>query len=47
MKERLLILHPYLAPYRLDLYNRLAQDYELFVFLYGSEAEKATLGFNL
>lgn len=47
MKERLLILHPYLAPYRLDLYNRLAQNYELFVFLYGSEAEKATLGFNL
>ena len=45
--KKLLILHPYLAPYRLDLYNRLCEDYDVLVFIYGGKKEKASLGFDL
>mgnify|MGYP002619051972 CR=1 FL=1 len=47
MKNRLLIFHPYLAPYRIDLYNSLAKLFELRVVLLGSKKELATLGFNI
>lgn len=46
-KSRILIFHPYLAPYRIDLYNKLSQDYDIFVLLTGSHKEILTLGFNL
>lgn len=45
--KRILIFHPYLATYRVDLYNKLAGDYEVEVLLTGSPAELKTLGFNL
>jgi hypothetical protein len=45
--KKILIFHPYLAPYRIDLYNRLAQFYDLKVILTGSKAEIKTLGFDL
>jgi glycosyltransferase involved in cell wall biosynthesis len=45
--KKLLIFHPYLAPYRIDLYNRLAKLFDVQVLLSGSEAEKNTLGFDV
>lgn len=45
--KKLLIFHPYLAPYRIDLYNSLSKITNLKVLLTGSDAEIATLGFNL
>ncbi|MFT4203281.1 MAG: glycosyltransferase [Chitinophagaceae bacterium] len=45
--KKILIFHPYLAPYRMDLYNRLAEKYNVFVLLTASDTEKATLGFDL
>ena len=45
--KKLLIFHPYLAPYRIDVYNELAMHFELKVLLIGSESERATLGFDL
>lgn len=45
--KKLLIFHPYLATYRMDLYNQLAQQYQVKVLLTGSEKELATLGFDL
>lgn len=45
--KRLLIFHPYLAPYRIDLYNKLNSVAKLKVMLLGSEAEIATLGYDL
>lgn len=45
--RKLLIFHPYLAPYRVDLYNHLASDFDLKVALFGSMKERNTLGFNL
>jgi glycosyltransferase involved in cell wall biosynthesis len=47
MNEKLLIFHPYLAPYRIDLYNRLNDDFNLNVLLYASKGEISTLGFDL
>lgn len=47
IKTRILIFHPYLAPYRIDLYNRLSEKYDIYVLLTGSEDEIKTLGFNL
>lgn len=47
MKKRLLIFHPYLATYRIDVYNRLSKDYELEVLLTGAQAELDALGFNV
>ena len=47
MKKKLLIFHPYLATYRIDLYNRLAEDYEVKVLLTGHPSEIAGLGFDL
>lgn len=46
-KIRILIFHPYLAPYRIDLYNRLSEKYDIYVLLTGSKDEIKTLGFNL
>ena len=46
-KKKLLIFHPYLATYRVDVYNRLNKDYELEVLLTGAQAELDALGFNL
>lgn len=46
-KKRLLIFHPYLATYRVDLYNKLNKDYDLEVLLTGAQAELDDLGFNL
>lgn len=45
--KRVLIMHPYLATYRVDVYNRFNQNYNLEVLLYGSKKEKSELGFNL
>lgn len=45
--KKILIFHPYLAPYRIDLYNRLSKIASLKVLLTGGDAEIATLGFNL
>lgn len=47
MKKKILIFHPYLAPYRIGVYNKLAEDFEIKVLLTGSLAEIATLGFDL
>ncbi len=47
MLKKLIIFHPYLAPYRIDLYNQLNKDYNLYVLLTGSQSEFKTLGFNL
>lgn len=46
-KQRLLIFHPYLAPYRVDLYNHFANEFNLRVSLFGSDKEIQTLGYNL
>lgn len=46
-KIRILILHPYLAPYRIDLYNILSEKYDIYVLLTGSKDEIRSLGFNL
>ena len=45
--KKLLIFHPYLAPYRIDLYNYLSKITNLKVLLTGSDTEIATLGFDL
>lgn len=46
-RNRILIFHPYLAPYRIDLYNKLSERYDIYVLLTGSKKEIKTLGFNL
>lgn len=46
-KKRILIFHPYLAPYRLDLYNKLSEEHDIYVLLTGSKDEIKTLGYNL
>lgn len=46
-KLRVLIFHPYLATYRVDLYNHLAEDFNLRVELLGSDHEIKGLGFDL
>lgn len=45
--KKLLVMHPYLAPYRIDVYNQFNRDCTLEVLLYGSRSEKKTLGFDL
>ena len=47
MKKKLLIFHPYLATYRIDLYNRLARDNEVRVVLTGHPNEISGLGFDV
>ena len=47
MRKKLLIFHPYLATYRIDLYNKLAEDFEVKVLLTGHPDEIAGLGFDL
>ncbi len=46
-KRNLLIFHPYLAPYRIDLYNKLHEDFNLSVLLTGNKNEINTLAFDL
>ena len=46
-KKRLLVFHPYLATYRIDVYNRFTQDYEVKVVLTGHPDEIVNLGFSL
>ncbi|MDM8326142.1 glycosyltransferase family 4 protein [Bacteroides gallinaceum] len=45
--KKLLIFHPYLATYRIDLYNRFTKDFEVKVILTGHPKEISGLGFNL
>jgi glycosyltransferase involved in cell wall biosynthesis len=45
--KRILIFHPYLAPYRIDLYNRLSEIYTIKVILTGRQKELDSLGFDL
>lgn len=45
--KKLLVFHPYLATYRIDIYNKLTQQYQVKVLLTGSEKELSTLGFDL
>ena len=40
-------MHPYLATYRIDVYNRFNRECSLEVLLYGSKNEKAGLGFDI
>lgn len=46
-KKKLLIFHPYLATYRIDVYNRFNKDYDIKVILTGHPKEISELGFNL
>lgn len=46
-RKKILVFHSYLAPYRIDLYNALARDFDVYVLLTAGDAEKKTLGFDL
>ena len=46
-KKKVLIFHPYLAPYRIDLYNSLSKIFDINVLLTGGDKELATLGYDL
>ena len=46
MKYKVTILHRYLAPYRIDLYNKLAKVYDLDVILAGSKKEINGLAYD-
>ena len=46
-KKKLLIFHPYLATYRIDLYNALSKVFDVNVLLTGGEKELADLGYDL
>ena len=43
---RLLIMYPGVPTYRLDLFNRLARDFDTEALLYGSAREKSLWGFS-
>ena len=45
--KKLLIFHPYLATYRIDLYNALSKALKTQVLLTGGKKELAELGFDL
>jgi glycosyltransferase involved in cell wall biosynthesis len=48
MKKKILIFHPFLAPYRIDLYNKLSETFELTALLTMSTAKmKKMVGFDL
>ena len=47
MKKKLLIFHPYLAPYRIDLYNKLSETFQTRALLTASNLVKKKIGFNL
>lgn len=47
MKKKILIFNPYLAPYRIDLFNKLMNSFCTRVALFGGDKELATLGYNL
>ena len=46
-KKKLLILYSFLAPYRIDTYTALADEFETSVLLTGSEKDRATLAYDL
>ncbi|WP_396168167.1 glycosyltransferase family 4 protein [Flavobacterium sp.] len=45
--KNILIFHPYLAPYRIDLFNSLAQSFHLFVVLTGGDKEINAQAFDI
>ena len=45
--KKILIFHPYLAPYRIDLYNELSKTLTVNVLLTGGDKELATLAYDL
>jgi glycosyltransferase involved in cell wall biosynthesis len=47
MKKKLLIFHPFLATYRLDLYNFLSNHFDLMVYLWYDRVKQSNLAFNL
>ena len=46
-KQKILIFHPYLTPYRIDLYNSLNSLFKVEALLTGGEKEIKSLGFDL
>ena len=47
MQKKILIFHPFLAPYRIDVYNRLAQLFKLKVVCWYKNINPSEIGFNL
>lgn len=45
--KRILIMRPFLATYRIGLYNRFTKDFQVKALLYGSKREKSALGFDV
>lgn len=45
--KTILIFHPFLAPYRIDLYNRMAEDYNVKALLTGTHQSLSSVGFNI
>lgn len=45
--KKALIFHPYLAPYRLDLINKLNETFEVYVLLTGNKKEINAQGFDI
>ena len=46
-KKKLLIFNPFLAPYRIDTYNALAESFDLHVLLTGIDEDRATLAYDV
>lgn len=47
MKQRVLIFHPCLAPYRIDFFNKLNEKFEVFALFTAGQPEINSLAFNL
>jgi glycosyltransferase involved in cell wall biosynthesis len=47
IKKKLLIFHPFLASYRVDLYNFLSNHFDLMVYLWYGKVKQSKLAFNL
>lgn len=45
--KKILIFNPYLAPYRLDLFNKLSETFEVYVLLTGNKKEINAQGFDI
>jgi glycosyltransferase involved in cell wall biosynthesis len=46
-KQKLLIFHPFIASYRVDLYNNLSKIFELKVFCWYEKIDDSLLGFDI
>ncbi len=46
IKKQVLILHPYISPYRIDFFNELNKSHDLFAFFYARENELRKQAFN-